>query len=328
LHIFIQNPFTARIQTRSQDGILNSDAIDWAQSIPPKFRQWDRHCRPTLRMRGRLMSMFVQLARMVLVAAVCCGPARADEHPSPTPDVVDAQARQTSTDPTTKTTPGNNIGNRTLPQIALLAPGQKDRDPKRAAISQEPFGLQAFEHAPSELSARWAELQSRIRSEEETVAACRSGDSNCPAAARRFLYIVELGLQRQGRARLGEINRAVNLGIRPVSDWAQYGVQDFWSAPLDTLSAGAGDCEDYAILKYAALRQAGIVPEDLRLVIVRDIKRRTDHAVVAVRLGEEWLLLDNRMLIMVNAAEAPHYHPLVVLDHRGAREFATAALRR
>jgi predicted transglutaminase-like cysteine proteinase len=33
-------------------------------------------------------------------------------------------------------------------------------------------------------------------------------------------------------ARLGEINRAVNLSIRATSDWAQYGVDDFWSAPI------------------------------------------------------------------------------------------------
>jgi predicted transglutaminase-like cysteine proteinase len=113
-----------------------------------------------------------------------------------------------------------------------------------------------------------------------------------------------------------------------VSDWTQYGVQDFWSAPIATLSSGAGDCEDYAIVKYVALLEAGILRDDLRLLIVRDIKRKTDHAVVAVRLGEEWLLLDNRMLVMLNAAQARNYYPLFVLDHRCVRGFATAAFAR
>ena len=134
--------------------------------------------------------------------------------------------------------------------------------------------------------------------------------------------------QHQGRARLGEINRAVNLSIKPMSDWAQYGVDDFWSAPLATLDAGAGDCEDYAIVKYIALRESGIVPDDLRLVIVRDVKRKTDHAVVAVRHDEEWLILDNRTLIIINAEKALHYNPLFVLDHRGVRAFGTVAFRR
>ena len=39
--------------------------------------------------------------------------------------------------------------------------------------------------------------------------------------------------------------------------------------------------------------------------------------VVAVHLGEEWLILDNLTLIMVNSSDARHYRPLFVLDHRG-----------
>jgi predicted transglutaminase-like cysteine proteinase len=179
----------------------------------------------------------------------------------------------------------------------------------------------------AELSARWLELQSRILLEQQTLATCRLDDGSCPVAARRFLSIVELGRQRRGRARLGEINRAVNLSIKPMSDLAQYGVADFWSAPVATLSVATGDCEDYAIVKYVALREIGVDPDDLRLVIVRDTKLDTVHAVVAVRLDEEWLILDNRTLIMVNAIEA-RYRPLFVLDHRGVRESTTAAFRR
>ena len=41
--------------------------------------------------------------------------------------------------------------------------------------------------------------------------------------------------------------------------------------------------EDYAIVKYFVLRVSGISADDLRLVIVRDVRRHTKHAVVAVR---------------------------------------------
>lgn len=37
------------------------------------------------------------------------------------------------------------------------------------------------------------------------------------------------------------------------------------------------------------------------MIIAPDIKHKTDHALAAIRLGEQWLLLDNRMLVMVNA---------------------------
>jgi len=143
-----------------------------------------------------------------------------------------------------------------------------------------------------------------LDSEEETLAPCRASPDACSPAARRLLQLVELGRQRAGRARLGEINRAVNLSIKATSDWSQYGVDDFWLSPLATIEKGAGDCEDYAILKYLALREAGVSPDDLRLLIVSYPRRRTIHAVLAVHLDEEWLLLDNLTMVMVNSLEA------------------------
>jgi predicted transglutaminase-like cysteine proteinase len=211
------------------------------------------------------------------------------------------------------------------PSLALEA--DASADPRGMAGWGEPFGRQPIAAPPYEMSARWAELNSRILSEEETLAACRSGEGTCPLAAQRFLHIVELGRQRQGRARLGEINRAVNLSIKPIRHLARYVTDDFWSAPIAALDAGAGDCKDYAIVKYVALRDSGIAADDLRFVIVRDVKLDTEHAVVAVRLDEEWLVLDNRTLIMANATDARHYNPLYVLDDRGVRAVATAALR-
>jgi predicted transglutaminase-like cysteine proteinase len=245
------------------------------------------------RSRGQF---WAKLASILLLAVVCCRTPRADEYSYTSPDVIESRASATVED-----------------QTARLTPAQKDHDEQHAIKSSEPL----FEALTSELSAKWADLQSRIQSEQETLAACRAGSTNCPVAARRFLQIVELGRQRQGRARLAEINRAVNFSIRPVSDWAQYGVADFWSAPLVTLGAGAGDCEDYAVLKYVALREAGIAPDDLRLLSLYYPRRRTNHVVVAVHLGEEWLILDNLTLIMINSSDARHYRPLFVLDHRG-----------
>jgi predicted transglutaminase-like cysteine proteinase len=254
-----------------------------------------------------IMWSLVQLASILLLAVVCCRASRADEYSYIPSDVIERRARATLENQTAESEKGHQSR-----VLSRLMPAQKDHDEQHGIKSSEPL----FEALTTDISAKWADLQSRIQSEQETLAACRAGSTNCPAAARRFLQIVELGRQRQGRARLAEINRAVNFSIRPVSDWAQYGVADFWSSPLVTLSAGAGDCEDYAIVKYVALREAGIAPEDLRFLIVYYPRRRTNHAVVAVHLGEEWLILDNSTLIMANANDAKHYRPLFVLDHR------------
>lgn len=137
--------------------------------------------------------------------------------------------------------------------------------------------------------------------------------------------IVDVARRREGRSRVGEINRAINLAIRPMSDLAQYGVPDLWTAPIQTLTAGAGDCEDYAIAKYVALEEVGVAGEDLRLVVVRDTRRREDHAVVAVRLDGRWLVLDNRWLALVEDVELENYLPMFGMNREGVRRFVAAA---
>src|SRR5215813_10390761 len=113
--------------------------------------------------------------------------------------------------------------------IGLLCPAAQ------AAGQPDPLADESARRA----AAKWRDVLARIDSEEETLAACRATPDACSPAARQLLQLVELGRQRAGRARLGEINRAVNLSIKATSDWSQYGVDDFWSAPLATLESQA-----------------------------------------------------------------------------------------
>ncbi len=117
------------------------------------------------------------------------------------------------------------------------------------------------------------------------------------------------------------INRAVNLAIEPMSDMAQWGVPDRWSAPLETFTTRKGDCEDYAIAKYVALTEAGIAAEDVKLIIVRNTAANEDHAVTAVRLDGTWIILDNRWLKLVEDKAMPQAVPLFALGSDGVRQF-------
>lgn len=102
-----------------------------------------------------------------------------------------------------------------------------------------------------------------------------------PRVRPRLLDLSLEGAGRNGRARVGLINRAVDLAVRPVSDETQWGVQDHWSDPLETLHSSLGDCEDYAIVKYAALLAAGLAKDALKIVVLRNRLPDEDHAVVA-----------------------------------------------
>jgi predicted transglutaminase-like cysteine proteinase len=162
----------------------------------------------------------------------------------------------------------------------------------------------SMEHAG--LSEKWRSAQRRISEDEAQLVTCRIDAMTCSEGAHRLNAIVASGRVREGRARIGVVNRAVNLAIRPVSDERRFGVADRWSGPLETISAGEGDCEDYAILKLLALQEAGVARDDLGLLIVKDRVTGSDHALAAARLEGRWLLLDNRSFALVDLEQTPY----------------------
>ena len=204
----------------------------------------------------------------------------------------------------------------------LLSPGAAVLIKK----SVEPFGLPTTILADGGLHDKWLGVQRRLDDEMVQLALCEGDREGCVSpAALQFLAIVEAAKARDGRARLGEVNRAINLAVRPVSDLAQYGQLDVWTSPLATLTRG-GDCEDYAIAKFVALRRAGIAPDDLRIVIMRDTLRGEDHAVAAARLDGHWLTLDNRRMAMIEDSDVRNYRPIFVIDQHNVMRYADAPL--
>jgi predicted transglutaminase-like cysteine proteinase len=193
--------------------------------------------------------------------------------------------------------------------VGALSPAPELRE--QSSTLAEPFGVATMPD---------------IGQESEVLARCRDNTKPCPPAAQKFLAVVAEGRAHAGRARIGVINRAINLAIRPTSDLAQWGVEDRWSSPLVTLGSGRGDCEDYAIAKYVALREAGVDENDVRLVIVRDLASGNDHAVVTTRIDDKWIVLDNRRLTLVEDVEMPRVRPLFVLDHAGVKQFAATEI--
>src|ERR1700728_4488571 len=89
-----------------------------------------------------------------------------------------------------------------------------------------------------------------------------------------------------------------------------------------------GDCEDYAILKYAALLEAGIPKDDVKIVILRNFFPHEDHAMVATRVDGQWLILGNRTLTLVRDSDVTRAIPNFVLDHEGVKRFSLASQNR
>jgi hypothetical protein len=90
--------------------------------------------------------------------------------------------------------------------------------------SAEPFGLFADASSDGALRQKWLRLKQRFDDDMVQLALCDGDRDGCVSPpALRLLSIVDRARGRDGRARLGETNRAINLAIRATSDLAQYG---------------------------------------------------------------------------------------------------------
>lgn len=191
-----------------------------------------------------------------------------------------------------------------------------------ARSGPEPFGLYSFRAPDGVLWKKWRGLEADMAAEAKALARCAGDGKACTPEAARFAAIAAETKSRDGRARLETAQRLVNGALRYATDYEQHGVADRWTAPLAALAAGRGDCEEYAVAKYAVLRAAGVAESDMRLVLVRDTKIRIDHAVLAVRFEGRWLVLDNRKRDVVETADVRHYQPLYALGSDGVQLFA------
>ena len=117
-----------------------------------------------------------------------------------------------------------------------------------------------------------------------------------------------------GRTLVGHINRAVNLLIYARSDLAQWGEEDHWSPALETLETMAGDCEDYAVLKYTLLESHFLV----RVVVGYNPIRHEDHAILMVLIDGEWFALNNSTNTLVWDGDMMWFQPKYSLSNKGA----------
>lgn len=182
---------------------------------------------------------------------------------------------------------------------------------------REPFGLFGFRAPDGLLWRKWNALQPEIDSDNKALARCREDAITCQPHVAQLVRMIDSVRAKSGFAQLDEVNRGINAAIRYVSDIAQFGVPDRWSSALASFATAKGDCEDYAIAKYVVLQQAGFPQDNLRIVLVRDRSVRQDHAVLAARLDDRWMILDNRWSRIVSDAESRNLVPLFALNQSG-----------
>jgi len=100
---------------------------------------------------------------------------------------------------------------------------------------------------------------------------------------------------------------------RYVSDSKNYGQNDYWATPVEFFKRG-GDCEDFAIAKYTALRMLGVPENRMRIAIVQDLQKNIPHAILTVYTDQGAMVLDNQIKTMKAADRIKHYKPIFSIN--------------
>ena len=152
----------------------------------------------------------------------------------------------------------------------------------------------------------------------------RYGQERVPLL-KNWLGVMQTAKTKSDEVRLRQVNDFINQHIQFEDDISVWQKNDYWATPLETIGQGRGDCEDFAIIKYVALREAGIPTSKLRLVYVkatletRNGLTQQAHMVLAYypAPNAEPLILDNLEHTIRPASQRKDLQPVFSFNSEG-----------
>lgn len=181
---------------------------------------------------------------------------------------------------------------------------------KADVITPDLFGyMQYSTHAPSSFP-HFSDAIKRQNNHKQAASGSReSCRRDCNPDWTRFLSAVE---QLPQEEQLHQVNAFVNTA-RYMQDIENYEQEDYWAIPSELFSRG-GDCEDFALAKFFALRQLGFEQSSMRIVVLQDTEKAQPHAVLAIAYNGDTLILDNQASSIRSHSEIDHYVPVYSLS--------------
>lgn len=169
------------------------------------------------------------------------------------------------------------------------------------------FGSHEFRSGSLRALPQWLSVLRRFRGDRTRFAQCGAEDGCSSHDFRAWHEIIASARHLGEREKLHAVNRYFNRWPHR-NDTEAYGLREYWATPSEFL-VKSGDCEDYSIAKFFALRQLGFAPERLRVVILLDRIRNIGHAVLAVQMESDILILDSLSDLIVSHRKYKHYVP-------------------
>jgi predicted transglutaminase-like cysteine proteinase len=190
----------------------------------------------------------------------------------------------------------------------LLSSGVASAGQLAAVGSARLFGTIEVHSNNLKMFPKWRGTLKRFETE---LKSCGSGQ--CKKKQWDALVAGERG--KDLMTQLREINVEMN-DQRYITDPVNWNLPDYWATPFQFLRKN-GDCEDYAIAKYMALRDLGVAVEDMRIVVLNDLNLGIAHAVLAVYVNDKPYILDNQISQVVPASSIRHYQPVYSINENG-----------
>ncbi len=172
-----------------------------------------------------------------------------------------------------------------------------------------PYGLFGSIEFQGATEGTWNGFGPKVTEALDLFARCAREPSRCPRSDVRAL-MAEVA-QLRGRDTFYKLFAVNRLGNRQPyrGDHVDTGDHDNWASPLEFL-ARSGDCEDYAIFKYALLLHMGLPIDALMVVLLRQIGNPGAHAVLAAHVGSETYILDNLSGRVLPHRDIANYQPV------------------
>jgi len=175
------------------------------------------------------------------------------------------------------------------------------------------FGSTETKQAGLDIFPQWLSVLDRHIREGIPDGNCNSKQFNRCHLTQWLDYLETLKGQ-DTRTQLKNINLYANKK-EYVLDIDNYNLDDYWAIPKQFLKRG-GDCEDYAITKLLSLRWLGHQQLQSRIVVLQDANLGIPHAVLAVNLDGDTLILDNQVNEIISHKNIRHYIPIYSLDEK------------
>jgi len=161
---------------------------------------------------------------------------------------------------------------------------------------------------------KWKRVLAKADKQVRALNTCTAGQKGCPPGAASWQRIIRQARDLPVFEKLKTVNAFFNKWPYRL-DQDAYGTSDWWATPQEFLKL-SGDCEDFAITKYYALRELGFSAEDMRIVVLQDRIRGIAHAILVVFVDTEAYVLDNVSSVVFSHKKYRHYVPYYSLNEK------------